>query len=78
MKVTTAESFTPITLTITLETLEEAQDFYNLHNHTDVIDCTPALDHDAIRNALIALHGKTVYDIFDTFANNLADKLKDK
>ena len=66
------EDFKPITLTITFETLEEAQDFYNIHNHVGITINTRSLNHRGIRKELeLACTYKIVTETFSEFTNNL-------
>jgi hypothetical protein len=60
--------FNPITLTLTLESPREAQDFYNLFNHARILGCCPSIDDGAVREAIGDEYGNT----FDDFGQSLA------
>lgn len=61
MKVTSekaAETFKPFKLVLEIETLEEASQLYALANHSRLIDLTPALEQDKIRDAIAKAAGR--------------------
>jgi len=61
--------FKPVVLEITLETLQEVQDFYNIFNHSGILDSTN-FDGSIIRNKLTSNH-TNVSDNYQPFADNL-------
>lgn len=82
MKITSTRhepKFEPITITLTLDTMEEAVQFYNIHNFSPICASTPDLDHEAIRLAIRRLC-PAVYDIdgdsFSAWVQNFDDIVK--
>lgn len=74
MKVKQIEpDFEPIKLEITLETQQEAQEFYNVFNHSAIVDNTPNISHRTIRDIITrGRNASTIVNTFQLFADNLA------
>lgn len=45
-------SFSPVAITITFESEDEAREMHAIFNFTRICDATPHLDHEAIRDAI--------------------------
>ena len=61
--------FTPIKLEITLESLQEVQDFYNIFNHLGILDSIDS-DVSTIRNTITRTH-RNLPSNFKPFADKL-------
>lgn len=60
VRVEASDKFKPITITLTVESAEEAGQLFALHNHVDICQCTKAIDHEAITDSLGLQNGHQV------------------
>lgn len=74
----TDPDFTPVELTIRIESLEEAQSLYTLFNYPPIVDSVPAIKAEEVRHCLGKLVGhENLEHLHDKITGNIWKKIKD-